>query len=215
MARAEVGARPLLIQIIRRHVAYIKSCRERTSTMAFTAYDFECNNDIKPNFCISPEKLNLNLQNLKDETKWKIKKLCEEGYDRLWREAIKESPKASLFMKFKTSVYFEKYLQHVKNIKHKKALTRFRVSNHSLMIEKGRQMRPRVERNDRKCFYCRNDVEDEIHFLVKCPVYQENREKLFETCQNNCANFNNIDTDEQKFIFLMTNDDINVMSDLA
>ena len=46
------------------------------------------------------------------------------------------------------------------------------------MIEKGRHMRPRIECNERKCFICKNDVEDEIHFLTKCPLYDN--ERLYE-----------------------------------
>ena len=47
-------------------------------------------------------------------------------------------------------------------------ITRFRVSAHTLLIEKGRY----IERDKRLCQMCdMNDVEDEYHFILKCPFY--------------------------------------------
>ena len=63
-----------------------------------------------------------------------------------------ESPKAITYSKIKNNVSLEKYLEKVKNIRHKIALTRFRLSNHNLLIETGRHLRPKLERPDRKCF---------------------------------------------------------------
>ena len=49
-------------------------------------------------------------------------------------------------------------------------ITRFRVSAHTLLIEKGRYHN--IERDKRLCQMCdMNDVEDEYHFILKCPFY--------------------------------------------
>ena len=48
-------------------------------------------------------------------------------------------------------------------------MTKFRLSNHSLMIEIGRHKEIPKER--RFCPFCPNSVETEIHFLLLCPVY--------------------------------------------
>ena len=58
------------------------------------------------------------------------------------------------------------------------ALSRFRLSNHSLLIETGRYSRPKIERDDRKCFICKDEIEDELHFVTKCPLYSEERKHL-------------------------------------
>ena len=47
----------------------------------------------------------------------------------------------------------------------------FRLSNHPLMIEKDRHMRSRIERSERKCFLCLNEIENKIHFSTECPLY--------------------------------------------
>jgi hypothetical protein len=58
------------------------------------------------------------------------------------------------------------------------ALTRVRCSNHNLAIETG--MHGHVIRSDRICKYCSivNDnhvIEEEIHFLMCCPLYNKAR----------------------------------------
>ena len=74
----------------------------------------------------------------------------------------------------------EDYLHQVTNIRHRNIMTKLRLSNHRLAIETGRYMRPYQKPNERICPLCRKEAEDEKHFLVSCPVYQEKRKSLFE-----------------------------------
>ena len=73
-------------------------------------------------------------------------------------------------MMFKLSFHAETYLFF--NVPHRlrRALAKFRISNHNLEIEKGRQLGINTE--DRICKLCvRNDVpstEDEFHVLLEC-----------------------------------------------
>ena len=49
-------------------------------------------------------------------------------------------------------------------------LLRLRVSSHSLRIQTGRYGNDRLPRNERICVYCDlNDIDDELHLLLKCP----------------------------------------------
>jgi hypothetical protein len=57
---------------------------------------------------------------------------------------------------------------------HRKMITRFRLSSHILNIESGRYKNEL--RSNRICTLCNlRDVEDEFHFILKCPKYQEIR----------------------------------------
>ena len=63
----------------------------------------------------------------------------------------------------------ESYLNTISNTKYRVALSKFRLSNHELMIEKGRHTG--VIRTQRYCPICPDQaIEDEIHFLVACPT---------------------------------------------
>ena len=56
------------------------------------------------------------------------------------------------------------------------SLTKFRLSSHELLIEKGRHLH--ITREDRLCKYCNmNLVENEYHFLLVCPKYANLRKE--------------------------------------
>ena len=81
----------------------------------------------------------------------------------------------------------ELYLAFPINLKERRLLTKIRISAHNLEIERGRYSRPIISREDRFCKYCKNAVEDEKHFVLKCPLYNNIRTKynyLFEDVSN-------------------------------
>ena len=207
MIRGEVGMRPLLLNVIKSVVAYTENIKNRPTSTVYAAYDYELHNDVSPNFCTFIEKFDLNLQN--NVNKNSLKKICQDTYDRRWWEEIINSPKATSYAKFKNNVKWERYLNQVGNSKHRKSLSRFRLSNHPLLIERGRHMRPRLERSDRKCFRCSSDIEDECHFVIKCPLYIKERNRLFDACRKTCLSFDSM-SEEQKFIFILSNEDIDI-----
>lgn len=215
MVRGEVGIRPLLVNTLTRVISYIKSIKNRAESTVHTAYLFEKNNVTSPNFCTFMSKFDMDVEELCDKSKTEVKTLCNSNYDRYWSSALNESPKAESYILFKTNLCFEKYLYVIKNSRHRKSLSRFRISNHELLIEKGRHMRPRLERLDRKCFICKTEVEDEKHFLVKCPLYENQRDSLYQTCRQNCQIFDTLPSEESKFIYIMTNENEHVMRDVA
>ena len=76
----------------------------------------------------------------------------------------------------------EGYLLLLPNLKHMSTIARFRMSSHTLAIETGRHAKPKIDKEERKCRYCNlDDVEDEKHFLLKCPLYNEERLSLFNS----------------------------------
>ena len=76
----------------------------------------------------------------------------------------------------------EKYLTEIRNISIRQQVTKFWLSNHKLAIETGRH--EGVERDERVCPFCPNEVEDEVHFLLKCPILKHLRDEYLEplTC---------------------------------
>ena len=82
------------------------------------------------------------------------------------------------YVQFKTEFEMEEYLLVVKDYKIRKCISKFRLSNHNLMIEKGRHMKPKVPIEVRVCNLC-NVIEDELHFLMVCPKFCQERVILF------------------------------------
>ena len=93
-----------------------------------------------------------------------------------WSNEISASSELSTCKEFKTLLNQEKYLQVINNYFIHKQLTRFRISNHQLLIEEGRHRG--IDLVDRRCKFCgMNCVENEIHFLLVCPLYHNLRLK--------------------------------------
>lgn len=140
MIRADTGSRPLINMLIKRFILYIKTIQTRHSTLSNDAFVFETENSETPNFCKFTENFNLDIKDLISKSKGKMYKICDENYDRFWGRKILESSKAVSFNKYKTHINLEPHLVLNFNLKHKIAISRFNLSNHTLMIEKGRHL---------------------------------------------------------------------------
>ena len=94
-----------------------------------------------------------------------------------WYGLLNSSPKLKTYNYIKSSYGLEKYLNCVKNNKHRVALTRLTCSAHKLAIEEGRYRN--IERAERKCLFCSmNSIENEYHFILVCPSYLEIRRNI-------------------------------------
>ena len=71
-------------------------------------------------------------------------------------------------------------LHEITNMKIRQSLTKFRLSNNTLDIEKLRHTTPITLKEQRFCPFCPEDVEDEVHFLIQCPTYQFLRFDMFQ-----------------------------------
>ena len=91
-----------------------------------------------------------------------------------WKEQINNSTRANTYKLF-ADFNFQLYLDTINIQKYRIALTKLRVSSHRLEIEVGRWHKPQpIDVNDRKCTFCHR-LEDEYHFLLECPLYDNLR----------------------------------------
>jgi hypothetical protein len=73
-------------------------------------------------------------------------------------------------------------------------LTKFRLSEHKLLIEIGRNLK--IPRDQRLCAIC-NVLEDEFHFFFKCKRNANNRNILYQCFQNIYSNFLELNHEEK------------------
>ena len=111
----------------------------------------------------------------------------------------------------KTEIGIEKYLIEMKNCELRIKFTKFRLSNHNLMIEKGRHMGLKSE--ERICPFCSNVIEDEIHFFLECHAYITIREPLIREAKILNYYFQFLGR-EQKFKHLLSNFSWDVIADV-
>ena len=107
---------------------------------------------------------------------------------------------------FKYIFKTEPYLNCVTNLKHRNSLSRFRTSAHKLEIEVGRYKN--IVKEERYCKYCSNNchIEDEIHFLLKCPIYNSLRSPFITSLKSKFVNLDSL-SDENVFTWLLSSED--------
>ena len=93
------------------------------------------------------------------------------------------------------------YLDKINNFKKRRNLTKLRLSNHTLMIEKGRHSG--LEKEERVCPFCVEDiVEDEYHFILECPTFILPRRELIDKVCLAFPNFHDLPHAEKLNIVL-------------
>ena len=135
------------------------------------------------------------------------KRLSDVFYQSAFESINKQDSKLRTYSLIKASVEIENYLITTRNINARVCLTKFRLSNHKLMIETGRHQK--VPKTERFCPFCHGMIEDEIHFLINCKQYDALRGPLFKECREARKNFSYY-SNKEKFIFIMT---YNLLSD--
>lgn len=119
---------------------------------------------------------------------------------------INLNKKLKFYSMFKFDTKQSEFLNHIKNPLHKRTASKFRIGNHSLKIETGRFTIPKIPENMRTCPHCLTPVEDEIHFLLRCSLYNDLRITLLEKLENRYKVFERF-SDTERIIFLFNNND--------
>lgn len=145
-----------------------------------------------------------------------IKNIILDRFKIYWADfrASNTDGKLRTYFSFKDHFQFEEYLNIVKNFDKRRSLTKLRISAHKLKIEKGRFFKPPIPVENRVCDNCLSEIEDEIHFLIKCPKYDIYRNLFFSSVQKHCRNFSLLD-DKSKFNWLITNSDKSIITELS
>ena len=120
-----------------------------------------------------------------------VRQKALEREERDWRERMDTKPKLDTYKRWKLKLEYEPYL-NIRDSSSRRALTELRSGTHRLRIETGRWERipvhPSVSnghvssrslrRSERICPMCFGGVESEMHFLLDCPMYDDQREVL-------------------------------------
>lgn len=110
---------------------------------------------------------------------------------------IDEKSKLYLYKNLKQNLRFEDYLR-TSNFTYRKLITKLRISDHNLNIEKGRHTN--IPREQRLCLKCKT-LENEKHFILDCKLNMELRNNFFNNLD---FNFSVKDlSDEEKLIFIL------------
>ena len=108
---------------------------------------------------------------------------------------MERRPKLDSYRRWKAKLHYEPYLD-MNDYSARRALTELRSGTSKLRVETGRWERIGVadrwpdpdneggralQRHERICRLCFTGVEDERHFLLECPSYEQARSELLES----------------------------------
>jgi len=118
-----------------------------------------------------------------------------------WRENLQRKPKLRTYLLFKNNFEAENYVKYCLNRQNRSIMAQFRLGILPLNLETGRFRN--IPLNERFCDTCATNVEDETHFMLHCPLYEVERQKLFDIANLQNLQFLNL-SNEQKLIYLVT-----------
>ncbi len=228
---AEIGAKPMMFEIVPQiwkflnRLNYLPDSRLVAQTFLLTK-DRPYNLFAKVNNIVH-ENTGLNMTKETFQKKNKCKLLfsqlrdsfhdfaCDKGMGEV-RNITQES-KLRTYKTYKSYIKTESYLNSIHNSKIRITFSRFRLSAHSLNIEKGRHRKENASK--RLCKQCSmNRIEDEIHFLLHCPKYNNLRNDFIDNvvrCDTRLNDLCNRNDDTALFIALMKNRSATIIVKLA
>ena len=113
-----------------------------------------------------------------------------------------EGSKLRTYALYKKNIGLEDYLIKIKNVATRTQVTKFRLSNHRLAIEKGRHEGIQLEL--RFCPFCKNKIENEVHFITDCHTYAYMRQELYNELAKTNPSFRHLPP-KDIFIFILEN----------
>ena len=118
--------------------------------------------------------------------------------------------KLCTYAQIKSVFKFETYLDVINDFKKRQCFSKLRMSANNLDIEAGRFGKNKIPRSDRHCKYCLSlgiqVIEDEVHFVISCPQFQDERKCLETKIANVYPNVKRL-TALNKFIWLLSQED--------
>jgi hypothetical protein len=101
---------------------------------------------------------------------------------------LDQKSKLYLFSNLKQNLSVESYLS-ISNFEYRKLITKLIISEHNLLIEKGRHSN--IPREQRLCSHCKC-IDDEKHFLLHCTINSELRSSFLNILNKENQIFNNL-----------------------
>ena len=105
--------------------------------------------------------------------------ILKEKDSEMWKKEVKKKPKLRTYLKIKENYTTENYVTLNLSREQRSFLAQLRSGTLPIRLETGRFVREKSE--DRICQQCElQKVEDEIHFLFECELYNDVRKDFFD-----------------------------------
>lgn len=137
----------------------------------------------------------------------KVKSKLKTKVEDINIDALKGKSRLSLYSTLKINFGRERYLELVKNMSFRKAITKVRLSDHNFDIEKGRKNN--IERQNRVCQLCQSgSIGTEFHVVMQCSQRElvDIRKRSMEMLYSMNSTFKKLDQEQVFRYCLLAND---------
>ena len=128
-----------------------------------------------------------------------------------WKDTVASIPQDSdtggrfrFYRQFKSSPAAEEYLLNSVSLNKRRIITQIRCGCLPLEVELGRYRSPKTPISERTCQLCKSGVGDELHFLLKCPLLNTQREALLNSMTDIHGAFPALNDEDKTTLILNT-----------
>ena len=109
-----------------------------------------------------------------------VSKILINTQERNWLNQLPSKPKLRFYTLFKNTLNVENFVKYNLTPSERSLVSQYRMGILPLAIETGRFQGVKLE--ERLCIFCNSGaVEDEVHFMFDCSLYNDLREEFFNT----------------------------------
>ena len=120
-----------------------------------------------------------------------IIKHIKNSYLDHWNKETQSQNKLNCYWALNREYTQAEYLFSVRDTKQRRILTKYKLSDHTLAIERGRYKKSWLPKEERICGHCKTgEVETEMHFLLTCTYYLQIRKQFYQKLSQIINNFN-------------------------
>ena len=150
------------------------SCKNWTFRVKRILNDLDCNQFCNTELTVCKRTL---INRVKERFLEKFKVQWNNTISRVQSNSARGLNKLRTYRLFKKELTTETYVKIVLPFKHRSAFAKFRCGVAPLRLETGRYERLDVQL--RVCPFCKDTVENELHVVTQCPVYDDIRNELY------------------------------------
>ena len=154
--------------------------------------------------CELADKYGIDIDSSNQNFKKHCKLVISDWYKRNWSREVTYIHKHPILRTY-SMIKQDFGLEAISDSRYRIATSKLRASSHILEIERGRYTKLKTDISKRLCLVCYT-IEDEVHFLINCKLYEPERQRLFLMINEKKQNFQSLD-DVEKFTFLLSNPD--------
>ena len=174
------------------------SCKNWAYRVKSILSDLDCNLFCNTDGNICKHTL---VNRIKEKFATRFKVQWSDTISRIQSGSARGLNKLRTYRLFKTDHHTETYVKLLIPLKHRSAFAKFRCGVAPLRLETGRYERLDIQL--RVCPFCKDTIEDELHVVTQCPVYDDIRNDLYFRASAVDALFNDKPSCD-KFVFIFS-----------